>query len=96
MFRSHMGLVYYFPGLKQCNLENIECIVYQTPWILHSTLGELKVTLSEKLIGQFLDALKIYLGFSQNDGETVIITTESPLHILSLLATPQRLRELSI
>ena len=60
MFRSHMGLVYYFPGLKQCNLENIECIVYQTPWILHSTLGELKVTLSEKLIGEFLDILGFF------------------------------------
>ena len=49
-FCTHMDIVYYSSGLRHCNLKDIECIFYKKSWIIHTTLGELKVTLSEKLI----------------------------------------------
>jgi len=59
-FRTHMGIFYYSSGLRQHNLKDIECIVYKKSWIILPTLGELNVTLSEKLFGEFLNALGFF------------------------------------
>jgi hypothetical protein len=52
-----MGIVYYSSDLMQGNLKDIECIVYKK---ILDNLGELKVTLSERSIEEFLNVLGFF------------------------------------